>query len=146
MEQDQRIMITIPSLGIDEALKAISAITAELKVRKLTATIAVADAYGELIAMHRLDGSPLAPINIARNKAWTAARERMPTRDIGKAARDPQSGFDVAYFGDPRYLGWGGGLPVVMEGKVVGAVAVSGLSEDVDAELAGIGVQAIVGR
>jgi glc operon protein GlcG len=139
-------MMDIPSLGLDEAIMAIEAVTAELKRRKLTATIAVADAYGELIALHRLDGSPLAPINIARNKAWTAAREHQPTRDIGKAARDPQTGFDIAYYGDPRYTGWGGGLPVVLDGKVVGSIAVSGLSEDLDAELAAVGERAILAR
>jgi glc operon protein GlcG len=51
----------------------------------------------------------------------------------------------MAYFGDPRYIGWGGGLPVVMEGTVVGAVAVSGLPEQEDMELAQIGLAAIVG-
>ena len=47
-------------------------------------------------------------------------------------------------YGDPRYIGWGGGVPVVVDGAVVGAVAVSGLSEHEDMELAGIGVAAIV--
>jgi glc operon protein GlcG len=136
-------MITIPSLGLDDALKAINAVTAELNRRNLTATIAVADACGELVALHRMDGSPLAPVNIARNKAWTAAREGKPTREIGKAVRDPQSGFDIAYFGDSRYVGWGGGVPVAVNGKIVGAVAVSGLSEDLDAELAALGARAI---
>jgi len=138
-------MTNIPTLGLDEALKAISAITAELKKRNLTATIAVADAFGELIALHRLDGSPLAPINIAMNKAWTAARERQPTRDIGQAARHPQTGFDIAYYSDPRYIGWGGGVPVLLNGKVIGSVAVSGLAEEIDAELAELGARAIVG-
>ena len=69
-------MVTLLSLGLDEALKAIAAVTAELKKRKLAATVAVADANGELIVLHRLDGSPLGTINIAMNKAWTAARER----------------------------------------------------------------------
>jgi glc operon protein GlcG len=138
-------MINQLSLGLDEAVKAIAAITAELKRRNQAAVIAVADVNGELIALHRLDGSPLAPINIATNKAWTAARERQPSRDIGQAARHPQTGFDISYYSDPRYIGWGGGVPVVVNGKVVGAVAVSGLPEEVDMELAGIGVRAIVG-
>jgi glc operon protein GlcG len=139
-------MMNISSLGLDEAIKAIDAVTAELKKRKVVATIAVADAYGELIALHRLDGTPLATIDIARNKAWTAARERQASRDIGKAARDPQTGFDIAYYSDKRIIGWGGGMPVVMAGKVVGAVAVSGLPEEVDAEMAAVGVRAIVGK
>jgi glc operon protein GlcG len=57
------------------------------------------------------------------------------TISLGQSARDAQKGFDMAYFGDPRYIGWGGGLPVVVEGAVVGAVAVSGLPEQEDMEL-----------
>lgn len=132
------------SLGQAEAQRAIDAIQAELTRRSQAAVIAVADAHGELIGLLRLDGAPLPSIVIAANKAWTAARERKPTREIGQAARDPQSGFDLAYYGDPRYIGWGGGVPVIIEGRVVGAVAVSGLPEPVDMELAQIGVAAIV--
>jgi glc operon protein GlcG len=136
-------MVTIKSLGIAEARTAIAAVVAELGRRNLSATVAVADAYGELIALERLDGSPLAPINIARNKAFTAARERKPSRAIGTAMRHPQSGFDIAFYSDARIIGWGGGVPVKAGETVVGAVAVSGLSEDVDEELAVIGVEAI---
>ena len=132
-------------LGHSEAQQAIQAIQAELMRRGKAAVIAVADAHGELIGLLRLDGAPLPSILIATNKAWTAARERKPTRDLGQSARDAQHGFDMAYYGDPRYIGWGGGLPVVMEGAVVGAVAVSGLPEQEDMELAQIGVAAIVG-
>jgi len=133
------------SLGHSEAQQAIQAIQIELTRRGKAAVIAVADAHGELIGLLRLDGAPLPSVLIATNKAWTAARERKPTRELGQAARDAQHGFDMAYYGDPRYIGWGGGLPVVMEGAVVGAVAVSGLPEQEDMELAQIGVAAIIG-
>nr|HRC77751.1 heme-binding protein [Kouleothrix sp.] len=72
------------------------------------------------------------------------ARERKPSRELGQAARDAATGFDMAYFGDARYIGWGGGLPVLIDGVVVGAVAVSGLPEMEDIELAQIGLSAIV--
>ena len=94
--------------------------------------------------MLRLDGAPLPSTTIAANKAWTAARERKPTYDIGQAARHPEHGFDMAYYGDPRFVGWGGGVPVIVGVDVVGAVAVSGLSQEEDAELAGLGVAAIL--
>ena len=132
------------TLGHVEAQEAIQAIAAELQQRGKSAVIAVADAHGELIALLRLDDAPLPSIVIAGNKAWTAARERKPTRELGQASRDPQSGFDMAYFGDQRYIGWGGGLPVNINGAVVGAVAVSGLSEHEDIELAQIGIAAII--
>jgi uncharacterized protein GlcG (DUF336 family) len=75
-----------------------------------------------------------------------AARERTPTREIGQSARDAETGFDIAYYGDPRYVGWGGGVPVVIDGSVVGSVAVSGLPETEDMELAEIGVAAIAAQ
>jgi len=136
-------MNRIVSLGHEEAQRAIQAIQAELVKRGKAAVIAVADAQGEPIGLLRLDGAKLPSIAIAANKAWTAARERKPTREVGQASRDPVSGFDIAYFGDPRYIGWGGGVPVVVDGAVVGAVAVSGLSEAEDVELAQIGLAAI---
>lgn len=132
------------SLGHDEAQTAIAAIKAALLEQQKAAVIAVADVNGELIALLRLNDAPLPSILNAANKAWTAARERKPTRELGQAARDPQNGFDMAYFGDARYIGWGGGVPVVVEGKVVGAVAVSGLPEHEDMELAQVGVDAIL--
>ncbi len=137
-------MYTIANLSHQEAQQAIAAIQVELARRGKTAVIAVADAQGELIALLRLDGAPLASVGIAGNKAWTAARERKPTREIGQAARDAQNGFDMAYYGDPRYIGWGGGVPVVVNGSVAGAVAVSGLPEQEDMDLAQIGAAAVL--
>ncbi|MCE1253039.1 MAG: heme-binding protein [Anaerolineae bacterium] len=137
-------MYQLDSLGHVEAQKAIQAAQAELNHRGQKAVIAVSDAHGELIALLRLDGAPLPSVVVATNKAWTAARERKPTRQIGESSRNPQTAFDIAYFGDSRYIGWGGGLPVVINGKVVGAVAVSGLSEAEDIEVAQKGVDAIL--
>ena len=61
-------------------------------------------------------------------------------------ARDPEKGFDIAYYGDPRFVGWGGGLPVWRDGEVVGAVAVSGLSSADDIDLATLGVKLVSGE
>ena len=138
-------MKQINSLGHKEAELAIQAVKAEAERRKKPVAIAVGDAHGELLALLRMDGAPLPSTVIATNKVWTASRERKPTGEIGKAARDPQTGFPMSNYGDPRYLGWGGGVPVVMNGEVVGAVSVSGLSEGEDEELAKIGIEAIPG-
>jgi glc operon protein GlcG len=134
------------TLGHADAQRAIEAIKAELLKRGKAAVIAVADAHGELISLLRLDGAPLPSIVIATNKAWTAARERKPSRELGQAARDPVSGFDMAYYGDSRYIGWGGGVPVIIDGVVVGSVAVSGLPEQEDMDLVQLGVAAITGK
>src|ERR1700691_5073600 len=131
-------------LRYDDARRALDAISTELTRRGLAAVITVTDDHGELIALMRMDGAPLSSIVIAANKAWTAARERKPSFEIGRAVRNPDTGFDIAYYGDQRYIRWGGGVPVVIGGTVVGAVAVSGAPEAVDVELAALGAAAIV--
>jgi len=138
-------MQTIQALGHAEAQRAIEAIRQEAERRGTPATMTVADAGGELIGLLRMDGAPLSSIVIAGNKAWTAARERKSTEEIGRAARDPVEGHEMDYFGDSRHTGWGGGLPVRVNGVVVGAVGVSGLTSAEDVELAQIGVAAITG-
>jgi glc operon protein GlcG len=77
------------------------------------------------------------------NKAWTAAREGKPTKEIGDKVKHPEKGHDISFYGDPRYVGWGGGVPIRKNGEIVGAVAVSGLSSAEDAALAMLGVESI---
>ena len=139
-------MKTFHTIEYAEAQKIVAAIVDRALQMNKAAVIAVADSYGELIAFARMDGAPVSSVRIAANKAWTAARERKPTKDIGEKARDPEKGFDIAYYGDPRFVGWGGGLPVWRDGEVVGAVAVSGLSSAEDIDLATLGVKLVSGE
>lgn len=117
-----------------DALKVVSLIQAELERAQKGAAIAVVDAQGELLAFLRTDGCKLPSIQIAINKAFTAAREQRESRAVGESSR--QSGFPMTNFGDLRYNAWGGGVPIVHAGQVVGAVGVSGLPEAEDMVLA----------
>jgi glc operon protein GlcG len=119
-----------------EARRIVDAVVAEASKSSRSAVVAVADSHGELIAFARMDGAPVSSITIAANKAWTAARERKTTQEIGERVRHPEKGFDIAYFGDPRFVGWGGGVPVWRDGEVVGSIAVSGLPQQDDIRLA----------
>ena len=139
-------MITEATIEYAEARSAIDAICSEVLKRGKAGVIAVCDSHGELIALARMDGAPLSSITIAMNKAYSAARERKPSKEIGNAARNPEKGFDIGYFGDARFTGWGGGLPVWRDGRVVGAIAVSGLPQVEDIELAELGVTIISGQ
>src|ERR1700722_12247618 len=139
-------MRTIQTLDYSEAKKIIDAIVEKALQMQKAAVIAVADSHGELIAFARMDGAPISSVRIAANKAWTAARERKPTKDIGEKVRHPEKGHDIAYYGDPRFVGWGGGLPVWKDGQVAGAVAVSGLSSSEDIALATLGVELIAAQ
>jgi glc operon protein GlcG len=133
-------MRTVPVLGDAETMRAVNAIRDEAARRGKPVVIAVADGHGELLGLLRMAGAPLESGPIASNKAFTAARLRKPSRALGESVR--AKGYDTAWWGDPRYLGWGGGMPVIVEGQVVGAVAVSGLSQDEDEELASLGIAA----
>jgi glc operon protein GlcG len=131
-------------LGLKDADLAINVIKEELINRNKTAVIVIADNHGELISCSRLDGAPFQSVTVAMNKAFTAAREGKPSSDIGAKMRDPQKGYSIAYFGDPRYTGFSGGVPVIVDGQTAGAVAVSGLTGVEDMELAQMGVDAIL--
>ena len=139
-------MRTTQTIEYSEAKEIIDLIVEKALQMQKAAVIAVADSHGELIAFARMDGAPISSIRIAANKAWTAARERKPTKDIGEKVRHPEKGHDIAYYGDPKFVGWGGGIPVWRAGQVVGAVAVSGLTSSEDIVLATLGVDLLAGQ
>jgi glc operon protein GlcG len=135
-------MIVTTTLSYDDARRAVEAAVAELSRRGKAAVVAVADSHGDLIAFARMDSAPLSSIAIAINKAWTAVRTGAPTADLFfKAKTDP--GFDIAYYGDPRCCGWGGGVPLRKDGQVIGSIAVSALTMEEDAEIASLAASAV---
>jgi glc operon protein GlcG len=131
-------MYEIPRLSHSDALVILDAIRGELERTERGAAVAVVDDHGELLAFVRTDGCRLSSITIAMNKAYTAAREQTESKNIGEASRT--EGFPMTNFGELRYVSWGGGVPISSNGRVLGAVGVSGLPETEDMELARLGV------
>ncbi|MGC1373400.1 MAG: heme-binding protein [Candidatus Sulfotelmatobacter sp.] len=138
-------MKTLQTIDYGEARRALDLIVEKASQMQKAASIALADSHGDLIHFVRMDGAPVSSIQIAINKAWTAARERKPTKDIGDKVKSPEKGHDISYYGDTKYVGWGGGIPIWKNGEVVGAVGVSGLSSKEDVALATLGVELIAG-
>jgi glc operon protein GlcG len=136
-------MRTIPTIDYPEAKRAVDLIVERGLQMQKAIVVAVADCRGELIAFARMDAAPVSSVVIAMNKAWTAARAGKPTQEIGEKVRHPERGHDISYYGDPRFVGWGGGIPVFKDGVIAGAVAVSGLSSIEDVTLAKLGVDLI---
>jgi glc operon protein GlcG len=132
-----------PVLSHRDVLAALEIVRRAVEAKARAAALAIADAHGELIAFARCDGALIASGTLAVNKAFTAARLGRPTRLLGETIR--AKGTDIAFYGDARYVGFPGGLPVRIDGVVVGAVAVSGLSDDEDETLAGLGVAYLEG-
>jgi glc operon protein GlcG len=133
----ETIMHQTTTLSHADAMRIITTIQQELDKRGKGAAIAVVDPHGELITFLRTDGCKLPSITIAMHKAFTAARERVPSYDVGQQSRTMP--FPMTNFGDLRYVTWGGGLPIIYQGALVGAVGVSGLTEEEDIELAQLG-------
>src|SRR4030088_2529575 len=112
-------MRNLPVIDYAEAKKIIDLIVEKAAQTEKSVVVAVADPHGELIAFARMDGAPISSIRIAANKAWTAARERKPTKEIGEKVRHPEKGHDIAYYGDPKYVGCCSGIPVWNNGEVI---------------------------
>jgi len=124
-----------------DATGVVDAIRAELERSGGGAAVAVVDTHGELVAFVRTDGCPLPSIGNAMNKAYTAARERITSEELGRRSRE--EGFPMTNYGDLRYISWGGGVPIVSNGEVIGAVGVSGLPEAEDIALATMGARLV---
>src|SRR6202795_3146835 len=136
-------MRNVPVIDYAEAHRIVDLIVEKATRLQKSLVVAVSDSHGELIAFARMDGAPISSIRIAANKAWTAARERKTTKEIGEKVRHPEKGHDIAYYGDPRFVGWGGGIPIWKDGVVAGAVAVSGFSSREDVDLATLALELI---
>jgi glc operon protein GlcG len=136
-------MRTAPVLDHRAALAALDAVREAVEAGGKTAAIAITDAHGELLAFVRCDGTLLSSGVLAVNKAFTAARLDRPTRVLGESLR--AKGTQIGFYGDLRYVGYGGGLPVRIDGVVAGAVGVSGLSAEEDEALAALGVALLQG-
>ena len=121
-------------IGYTQARQLVGAVADRLEAQEKGAAVAVVDRHGELVAFLRTEGCPLPSIKIAIQKAFTAARERSESRALGDKARAED--FPLTNFGELGYVGWGGGVPIVIDGEVVGAIGISGLPEADDMELA----------
>lgn len=126
-------------LSLDGARSIVVAAEAEAKRNGWNVTIVVADAAGEPIVLHRMDGAPLSSLDIATAKARTAARFRRPT----KALDESVSSGRVALLSLDGFAFMEGGEPVTVDGRVVGSVGVSGATGAQDAQMARAGIAAL---
>jgi glc operon protein GlcG len=111
-----------PAISMDRAHAALAAAAAEAKKRDWKMNIAVVDSGGNLVAFARMDGAQLASIAIAEHKATTAVTFRRETKAFEAGM---QSGL-VYLLSLDGVIGSRGGIPLVEDGKMIGAIGVSG--------------------
>ena len=129
-------------ITLEEAQRIISA--AEHKAQQMgqQMNIAVMDAGRNLVAFQRMDGAWVASIDIAIDKAFTSAGRGLTTRKIGEMAQPGQPLFGINTTNGGRIVIFAGGIPLMRDGEVVGAIGVSGGTVDEDHEVAEAGVAA----
>jgi len=134
------------SIDLATADKAIAAGAKKASDLGLKMCIAISDEAGDLKAFERMDGAPRLSIQIAQDKAYTAAGYGLATHTWWDFIKDdPPLLHGITH--TPRLIVFGGGFPIVLEGEVVGAIGVSGghYSQDMEcarAALAAIGAEA----
>ena len=129
-------------ITLEEAKGIVSA--AEQKAQQMgqPMNIAVMDAGRNLVAFQRMNGAWVASIDIAIDKAFTSAGRGLTTREIGDMAQPGQPLFGINTTNGGRIVIFAGGVPLMRDGEVVGAVGVSGGTPDEDHEVAEAGVAA----
>jgi glc operon protein GlcG len=132
----------VPALTFEGARVVAEAVGAVAAERGVAPMIAVVDAGGELIYLHRPDTAQVASVQVSIDKARTAAIYRRPSKDF----EDQASGGRPSALHLARAVPLQGGMPILWNGEVVGAIGVSGASSaDEDQELATIGANALAG-
>jgi uncharacterized protein GlcG (DUF336 family) len=129
-------------INLEAALKVVAAAEAEAKKQNWPVAISVVDCAGFLVAFHRLDIPQLGSVEVSLEKAKTSALFRRATRTYEDTLA--QGGANLKVLRAPA-LPIEGGLPIIRDGKIIGAIGVSGVKSTEDAQVARAGLAALEG-
>ena len=130
-----------PPISLEQARKAMAAAEAEVKRNNWTMAIAIVDSGGHLVLFQRADGTQFAGAKIAEDKAWSAAAYKRP----GKMFQDrlAKLGEDMRILHLRGVIAVDGGDPIIVDGKVIGGIGVSGGSGEQDGSVSKAGAGAL---
>jgi uncharacterized protein GlcG (DUF336 family) len=127
-------------ISLDRAQAIIHAAIAEAKKRNWKMNVAVADSAGNLVAFQRMDGAMLASIQIAEHKARAAVTFRRPTKVFEDGINLMHLNYLLAFDG---VIASRGGIPLIDEGVIIGAIGVSGGTDSQDEVISNAGAELI---
>lgn len=125
------------------ALRAVAAAVQAAAALGVQVNVAVVDAAGVLAAFARMPGAPLHSVDIAIDKAYTATSFGLPTSEWHATLQHHSQAVREGLVLRPRFVAFGGGLPMVEDGARIGAIGVSGGSEAQDEAIARAGLQVL---
>jgi uncharacterized protein GlcG (DUF336 family) len=130
-----------PPITYDQAAKAMAAATAEARKNSWSVVIAIIDSGGHLVMLHRLDNTQYASIDIAKGKATTAVNFKRPSKALEDAIAGGGAGLRLLKVDGLTPLE--GGIPIMVDGKIIGGIGVSGMLSGQDAQVARAGADAL---
>ncbi len=130
-----------PPISVDDAKKAAAPAIAEAKKNHWTIAVAVVDPAGTLVYYEKMDNTQLASADVAIDKARSAATFKRPTKAFQDAVAAGGEGLRVLALEGAVPLE--GGFPIVMDGKIVGAIGASGAASAQDAQCAKAGADTL---
>lgn len=130
-----------PPIGIENARKVMAGAEAEAAKNNWAVVIAILDSGGNLVMLHRLDDTQLASTELAQGKARTALLFRRPTKVLDDAISS--GGVGLRFLALKDIVPLEGGMPIMLDGKIVGAIGVSGVMSGQDAQIARAGLDAL---
>ena len=130
-----------PPLNLDQAKKAMAAAEAEARKNNWAVTISIVDSGGNLVMMQRLDNTQFGSTEVARQKAHTAVAFKRPTKVFQDLIA--QGGGNLRLLKVEGVSPLEGGMPIVVNGQIVGAIGVSGVPSQQDAQIGQAGADAL---
>ena len=128
-------------ITLEQAKKAMAGAEAEASKNKWAMTIVILDSGCNPVMMHKADDAQVAAPQVAHDKAYTACAYKRPTKALQDALA--KGAADWRYLTFPRMIAADGGLPIVIDGKIVGAIGVSGATGPDDARVGQAGIDAL---
>lgn len=137
-------MLTLKRIDVQDAQVLLQGARDKSREIGLPMCIAITDESGNLIAFERMDGGKITSITIAIDKAFTAAGARKATGDYGTASQPGSPAYGINSAINGRLMVVAGGLPIIVDGEVVGGIGISSGSPAQDTEVAQAGIDAFL--
>ncbi|MEZ4702554.1 MAG: heme-binding protein [Rhodothermales bacterium] len=129
------------SITLDQAKIVMAGAEAEALRNNWNVVIAILDSGGHLVMLHRLNDTQIGSIEVAQTKAYSAVAFRRPTKAFGDQFE--QGGLNLRLLQLSGASVIEGGVPIVVDGRLIGAIGVSGVMSSQDAQIAQAGIDAL---
>lgn len=135
--------VNTPVIDWPAAQTAVAAAVQAAQAMGVRVNVALVDAGGILASFVRMPGAPLHSVEIAIDKAYTAVSFGLPTARWAEVLQSHSAAVRDGLVQRPRFVAFGGGIPIVEDGCCIGAIGISGGSEQQDEQIARAGLAAL---